>query len=72
MNRLKWFSGGTERRDEAISILELLIQDLKDENHLDSLYSLLISYYNELKNGAGSVPYILSRLNIEMSHVLIE
>ncbi len=72
MNKLKWFSGGSERRSQAIAILDDLIQDIKYDQQFIPLKKLLISYKNELKNDGTSVPYILSRMNTEISHVLIE
>ena len=72
MNRLKWFSGGSERRSEAIAVLDDLIQDIKYDQQFVSLKNLLISYENELKNDGTSVSYILSRMNTEISHVLIK
>ena len=72
MRGLKWFSGGVERRREAIIILEELIQNIKcDSQHLP-LKNILISYECELKKGSISIPYTLSRMNIEISNVLIE
>lgn len=72
MTRLKWFAGGTDRREEALTILEDFIQMVKDEPRFISLKMVLISYKKEFKDTSVSVPYILSRMNIEISHVIIE
>ena len=62
MRGLKWFSGGVERRRENI----------KCDSQLLPLKNILISYEYELKKGSISIPYTLSRMNIEISNVLIE
>ena len=72
MRGLKWFSGGVERRREAIIILEKLIQNIKCDSQLLPLKNILISDECELKKGSISIPYTLSRMNIEISNVLIE
>ncbi|WP_267248333.1 bacteriocin immunity protein [Streptococcus sp. Marseille-Q5986] len=72
MRGLKWFSGGVERRREAIIILEKLIQNIKYDSQLLPLKNILISYEYELKKGSISIPYTLSRMNIEISNALIE
>ena len=72
MRGLKWFSGGIERRREAIAILDEFIQSIKCDSNLLPLKNILISYESELKNGGSSTPYVLSRMNIEISHVLIQ
>lgn len=72
MRGLKWFSGGVERRREAIIILEELIQNIKCDSQLLPLKNILISYEYELKKGSISIPYTLSRMNLEISNVLIE
>lgn len=72
MSRLSWFSGGAERRQEALTLLEHLIQDISDDQSLLPLKSVLMSYEQELKSGGTAVPYILSRMNIAISHVVID
>ncbi|MEY8463136.1 bacteriocin immunity protein [Streptococcus merionis] len=72
MTGLKWFSGGTDRRKEALTILEDFIQIMGDKPNLISLEMVLISYMKELEDPSESVPYILSRMNIEISRVVIE
>ncbi|WP_061865710.1 bacteriocin immunity protein [Streptococcus oralis] len=72
MGGLKWFSGGTERRREAIAILEELIQSIKYDSQFLPLEEILISYKCELKDGGTSIPYVLSRMNVEISHALID
>ena len=41
MAKLKWFSGGKERREEAISIIEELISDLQTNDSAEALSKLL-------------------------------
>lgn len=72
MTKLKWFFGGTDRRKEALIILEDFIQMVNDEPRFISLKMVLISYKKELEDASISVPYILSRMNIEISRVVIE
>ena len=72
MGKLKWFSGGADRRDEALAILEELIQMVKDEPRLLPLRTVFLSYKKELEDSSISVPYILSRMSIEISHVISE
>ena len=49
MAKLKWFSGGKERREEAISIIEELISDLQTNDSAEALSKLLTYYLNEFK-----------------------
>lgn len=70
MNNLKWFSGGNERSKEAITCLKLLQKNLNDTTERP-LKKILINYLSELENQSGSVPTILSRFNLEVSHCLL-
>lgn len=67
---LRWFSGGQERGIEAVAILDKLLNDIKGDQHLSSLEKVLTSYRSELKEGKSSVPYILSRLSMDISTVI--
>ena len=72
MGKLKWFSGGQERREQAIIIIDNLIGDIEDNRNTESLQSLLLAYREEFKNSGTSTPYILNRMNLDMSRVLLE
>ena len=37
MTPLKWFAGGSERRCEALTIIDHLLEDIKDNASIDSL-----------------------------------
>ncbi len=37
MTPLKWFAGGSERRCEAMTIIDHLLEDIKDEPQLTPL-----------------------------------
>lgn len=41
---LKWFAGGSERRCEAMTIINHLLGDIKDTPQLTPLKNLLVSY----------------------------
>ena len=57
MVALRWFSGGKERREEAVNLI-------------DELKQALLSYRGELAKSESSAPYILSRMSIEISTIL--
>ena len=44
MTPLKWFAGGSERRCEAMSIINHLLGDIKDTPQLTPLKNQLVSY----------------------------
>lgn len=68
--KLKWFSGGSERGNEAISIVDNLLKDI-DSNPTDApLKQVLLSYKDELEKKESSIPYILSRMNIAVANVV--
>lgn len=69
---IKWFSGGKERKNEAITILEGLIKDLDSETKNLPVQKVLSSYRKELIDEPSSIPFILSRMNIEVSKVLVD
>lgn len=72
MSKLKWFSGGNERSEEAIVILNKLITSMDKDTDAKTFERLLISYRDELLSKQISVPFVLSRMNIEISQFLIE
>ncbi|MBX9075363.1 bacteriocin immunity protein [Streptococcus anginosus] len=68
MVKIKWFSGGKERRDEAITIIDELLSNLTDSD----LKKVLLSYREELKKQEIATPFILSRMNLAVSQEMIE
>lgn len=71
MAALKWFSGGKERKNEAVVIIDELLESLNGDLKYKPLQNFFISYRKELSNGT-SIPLVLSRMNIELSNVLVE
>ncbi len=69
---LKWFAGGSERRCEAMSIINHLLEDIKDTPQLTPLKNQLVIYQRRLKDDGTSTPFILSQMNVDISHVLID
>ena len=72
MTPLKWFAGGSERRCEALAIINNLLEDIKDVPQLIPLKNLLVSYKRRLKDDGTSTPFILSQMNVDISRVLID
>ena len=72
MTPLKWFAGGSERRCEAMTIINHLLEDIKDTPQLTPLKNQLVIYQRRLKDDGTSTPFILSQLNVDISHVLID
>ena len=72
MTPLKWFAGGSERRCEALTIINHLLEDIKDTPHLVPLENQLVSYKRRLKDDGTSTPFILSQMNVDISRVLID
>ena len=72
MTPLKWFAGGSERRCEAMTIIDHLLEDIKDTPQLVPLKNLLVSYKKRLKDDGTSTPFILSQMNVDISRVLID
>ena len=70
MTLLKWFAGGSERRCEAMTIIDHLLEDIKDTSQLTLLKNLLVSYKRRLDG--TSTPFILSQMNVDISRVLID
>ena len=71
MAKLKWFSGGKERREEAISIIEELISDLQTNDSAEALSKLLTYYLNEFKTSGTSFPLLMNRMSIELTDVVL-
>ena len=72
MTPLKWFAGGSERRCEAMTIIDDLLEDIKDAPQLAPLENQLVIYKRRLKDDGTSVPFILSQMNVDISRVLID
>ena len=72
MTPLKWFAGGSERRCEAMTIINHLLEDIKDRPQLTPLKNQLVIYKRRLKDDGTSTPFILSQMNVDISRVLID
>ena len=72
MTPLKWFAGGSERRCEAMTIIDHLLEDIKAAPQLTPLKNQLVIYKNRLKDDGTSTPFILSQMNVDISRVLID
>ena len=72
MTPLKWFAGGSERRCEAMTVIDYLLEDIKAAPQLAPLKNQLVSYKRRLKDDGTSVPFILSQMNVDISRVLID
>ena len=72
MTPLKWFAGGSERRCEAMTIIDHLLEDIKAAPQLAPLKNQLVIYKKRLKDDGTSTPFILSQMNVDISRVLIE
>ena len=72
MTPLKWFAGGSERRSEALTIINHLLEDIKNTPQLTPLKNLLVSYKRRLEDDETSTPFILSQMNVDISRVLID
>ena len=72
MTPLKWFAGGSERRCEAMTIIDHLLEDIKDTPQLTPLKNQLVIYQRRLKDDGTSTPFILSQINVDISRVLID
>ncbi|MHA3043544.1 bacteriocin immunity protein [Streptococcus sp. 517s] len=72
MTPLKWFAGGRERRCEAMTIIDYLLEDIKAAPQLVPLKNQLVIYKKRLKDDGTSTPFILSQMNVDISRVLID
>ena len=72
MTPLKWFTGGSERRCEAMTIIDYLLEDINNTPQLAPLKNLLVSYKRRLEEDGTSTPFILSQMNVDISRVLID
>ena len=72
MTPLKWFAGGSERRCEAMTIIDYLLEDIKAAPQLTPLKNQLVIYKRRLRDDGTSVPFILSQMNVDISRALID
>ena len=72
MTPLKWFAGGSERRCEAMTIIDHLLEDINNTPQLTPLKSQLVSYKRRLEDDGSSTPFILSQMNVDISRMLID
>ena len=72
MTTLKWFAGGSERRCEAMIIIDHLLEGINNTPQLAPLKNLLVSYKRRLEDDGTSTPFILSQMNVAIADVLIE
>ena len=72
MTPLKWFAGGSERRCEAMTIINHLLEDIKDTPQLTPLKNQLVIYQRRLKDDGISTPFILSQMNVDLARILID
>lgn len=49
MSKLKWFSGGKERSDQALTLINELLKELDKNPNSQALQKLLANYQNELR-----------------------
>ncbi|PLA59747.1 bacteriocin immunity protein [Streptococcus mitis] len=69
---LKWFAGGSERRCEAMTIIDNLLEGINNTPQLTPLKNLLVSYKRRLEDDGTSTPFILSQMNVDISRMLID
>lgn len=72
MTPLKWFAGGSERRCEAMTIIDYLLEDIKAAPQLAPLKNQLVIYKKRLEDDGTSTPFILSQMDVDISRVLID
>ena len=72
MTPLKWFAGGSERRCEAMTIIDYLLEDIKAAPQLTPLKNQLVIYKKRLEDVGTSTPFILSQMDVDISRVLID
>ena len=72
MTPLKWFAGGSERRCEAMTIIDNLLEGINNTPQLAPLKNQLVSYKRRLEDDGTSNPFILSQMNVDFARVLID
>ncbi|MBZ5979454.1 MAG: bacteriocin immunity protein [Leuconostoc gelidum] len=71
MTQIKWYTGGQERGKVALELIIQLLKEL-DGTAYDDLKQVLAMYFNEIKNESGSIPLVFSRMNLDVSNVMIK
>ena len=71
MVQIKWYTGGQERGKVALELIIQLLKEL-DGTAYDDLKQVLAVYFNEIKNESGSIPLVFSRMNLDVSNVMIK
>ena len=61
MTGLKWFAGGKERREQAVAIIDEVIETIGDKPDYADLKQVLYSYRTELADSRSATPYILKQ-----------
>ena len=72
MTPLKWFAGGRERRCEAMTIIDHLLEDIKAAPQLAPSKNQFVIYKRRLKDDGTSLPFVLSQMNVDLARVLID
>ena len=72
MTPLKWFAGGSERRCEAMTIIDNLLEGINNTPQLAPLKNQLVSYKQRLEDDGTSTPFVLSQMNVDLTRVLID
>ena len=72
MTPLKWFAGGSERRCEAMTIIDNLLEGINNTPQFAPLKNQLVSYKRRLEDDGTSTPFILSQMNVDISRMLID
>ena len=70
MSILKWYAGGQDRAEQAISILTELVADLNHSQQKMPLQQVLSDYIEAFRKEESAVPFILSRMNRDISSAL--
>ena len=55
-----------------MTIIDYLVEDIKDAPQLTPLKNLLVSYKRRLEDDGTSTPFILSQMNVYISRMLID
>lgn len=66
---MKWYSGGHDRREEALVLIAELVSTTTTTEQ-EALKIILIKFYQELIEQDQSIPFILSRMNLELSNTI--
>jgi len=68
--KIRWFSGGEERKSSAIPLIDDLISELNKKDDTEPVIVVLNKYKDELIKKETSVPFILSRFNADVSNAI--